>query len=89
MLGLGEATNYKDLYTVGPLGARESLARTILSLESNMAKQNALQHVLNALRVMYARDAVIAALTSNNKMDAPTTSGMFVEAFTSYFVFIQ
>ncbi|XP_054270101.1 E3 ubiquitin-protein ligase HERC2 isoform X2 [Macrosteles quadrilineatus] len=74
IMGLGEATNYKDLYTVGPLGARESLARTILSLESNMAKQNALQHVLNALRVMYARDAVIAALTSNNKMDAPTTS---------------
>ncbi|KAG8288256.1 E3 ubiquitin-protein ligase herc2 [Homalodisca vitripennis] len=73
IMGLGEATNYKDLYTVGPLGAKESLARTILSLESNVAKQNALQHVLNGLRVMYARDAVIAALTSNNKVDAPVT----------------
>lgn len=56
-----------------PTRDRDSLARIILTLESNIAKQNALQHILNGLRVMYARDAVIAALTSNNKMDAPVT----------------
>lgn len=55
----------------GTLGQRESLTRTILSMESTVAKQNALQHVLNGLRVMYARDTVIAALSSNNKLDAP------------------
>jgi len=41
---------------------KESLSRTILSLDSAAAKQNALQHVLNALRIMLARDIVLAAL---------------------------
>lgn len=51
------------MYSIGQLNTQESLTRTILSLESNFAKQNALQHVLNGLRIMYARDAVIAALS--------------------------
>lgn len=70
-VGLGDSS--KDVYMSSPTRDRDSLARIILTLESNIAKQNALQHILNGLRVMYARDAVIAALTSNNKMDAPVT----------------
>lgn len=46
---------------------KESLAHTILALESNIAKQNALQHIINGLRIMYARDAVVAALQNQNK----------------------
>ena len=42
---------------------RPSLARIILSLESNVAKQQALQHILNTLHILYAREAVVSALT--------------------------
>jgi len=41
---------------------KESLSRIILSLDSAAAKQNALQHVLNALRITLAREIVLAAL---------------------------
>lgn len=43
---------------------KDSLSRTILSLDSAAAKQNALQHVLNALRITLAREIVLAALAS-------------------------
>lgn len=39
-----------------------SLSRVVLTLESSAARQAALQHILNALQVMFARDCVIAAL---------------------------
>ncbi|CAB0032033.1 unnamed protein product [Trichogramma brassicae] len=45
--------------------SRTSLAHIILSLESNVAKQQALQHVLNALQIMQARTAVVTALQSH------------------------
>ena len=45
--------------------ARPSLSNIILSLESNVAKQQALQHVLNALHIMQARSAVVTALRSH------------------------
>lgn len=45
---------------------KDSLSRTILSLDSAAAKQNALQHVLNALRITLAREIVLAALKSPN-----------------------
>lgn len=48
---------------------KDSLSRTILSLDSAAAKQNALQHVLNALRITLAREIVLAALLS------PTNDG--------------
>ena len=51
----------------GPQSSRKSLAHTILNLDSNVAKQNALQHILNGLRILYARDTVIAALQSHAK----------------------
>ncbi|KAH0501347.1 E3 ubiquitin-protein ligase HERC2 [Microtus ochrogaster] len=41
---------------------RPSLAKILLSLEGNLAKQQALSHILTALQIMYARDAVVGAL---------------------------
>ncbi|KAG7228716.1 hypothetical protein INR49_008494 [Caranx melampygus] len=41
---------------------RPSLAKILLSLDGNLAKQQALSHVLSALQIMYARDAVVGAL---------------------------
>ncbi|XP_037554244.1 E3 ubiquitin-protein ligase HERC2 [Nematolebias whitei] len=41
---------------------RPSLAKILLSLDGNLAKQQALSHILSALQIMYARDAVVGAL---------------------------
>lgn len=43
---------------------KDSLSKIILSLDTAAAKQNALQHVLNALRISLAREIVLAALNS-------------------------
>ena len=43
-------TTYYFSYRTKP--SRPSLARIILSLESNAAKQQALQHILNALQIL-------------------------------------
>ncbi|KAK0097381.1 hypothetical protein PV326_002182 [Microctonus aethiopoides] len=64
---------------------RPSLSNIILSLESNVAKQQALQHVLNALYIMQARTAIVTALRSHTTMttfgkslqpDSPTEGTM-------------
>ncbi|XP_078045783.1 E3 ubiquitin-protein ligase HERC2 [Augochlora pura] len=52
--------------------SRPSLASIILSLESNVAKQQALQHVINALRIMQARIAVVTALQSHSMLKITT-----------------
>ncbi|KAK6172413.1 hypothetical protein SNE40_016067 [Patella caerulea] len=41
---------------------RPSLSKIILSLESDQEKQKALSHVLTALQIVFARDAVVGAL---------------------------
>ncbi|XP_041055229.1 E3 ubiquitin-protein ligase HERC2 isoform X4 [Carcharodon carcharias] len=41
---------------------RPSLAKILLSLDGNHAKQQALSHVLTALQIMYSRDALVGAL---------------------------
>ncbi|XP_048453850.1 E3 ubiquitin-protein ligase HERC2 [Rhincodon typus] len=41
---------------------RPSLAKILLSLDGNHAKQQALSHVLTALQIMYSRDALVRAL---------------------------
>ena len=52
--------------------SRLSLSRILLSLESNASKQKSLQHVLSALQIMYAREAVVAAIAPhNNNVTAP------------------
>lgn len=52
-----------------------SLSQIILSLDSNISKQHALQHVLNALQVLHARDAVVAALSSHSNIAGFTSGG--------------
>ncbi|XP_075228227.1 E3 ubiquitin-protein ligase HERC2 isoform X3 [Lycorma delicatula] len=68
-LGLGESTQTKEPSVLGTTVARDSLAHVILSFDSNVAKQNALQHILNGLRVLCARDTVVAALASKSKIE--------------------
>ncbi|KAI8508669.1 E3 ubiquitin-protein ligase herc2, partial [Branchiostoma belcheri] len=41
---------------------RPSLARIVLSLDTNVAKQQALGHILSALQIIYAREAQVSAL---------------------------
>ncbi|MEE6507642.1 hypothetical protein FKM82_027611 [Ascaphus truei] len=41
---------------------RPSLAKILLSIDGNLAKQQALSHILTALQITYARDAVVGAL---------------------------
>ena len=52
-----------------------SLSQIILSLDSNVSKQHALQHLLNALQVLHARDAVVAALSSHSNIAGFTSAG--------------
>ncbi|XP_050578084.1 E3 ubiquitin-protein ligase HERC2 [Bombus affinis] len=53
-------------------GNRPSLSSIILSLESNVAKQQALQHVINALRIIQARIIVVTALQSHSTLKSNT-----------------
>jgi len=55
-----------------------SLSQIVLSLDSNMSKQHALQHLLNALQVLHARDAVVAALSSHSNIAGFTSAGKHV-----------
>ena len=41
---------------------RPSLAKIVLSLNSNYERQQALSHILTALQIIYSRDAVVRAL---------------------------
>jgi len=41
---------------------RPSLSKILVSLESTSAQQQALQHILNALQIMIAREIIVAAL---------------------------
>lgn len=41
---------------------RPSLSKILVSLESTSAQQQALQHILNALQIMLAREIIVAAL---------------------------
>ena len=46
--------------------SRLSLSRILLSLDSTASKQKSLQHILNALQIIYAREAVVAAIAPHN-----------------------
>lgn len=45
---------------------RPSLAKIVLSLNSNYERQQALSHILGALQIIYSRDAVVRALISHH-----------------------
>lgn len=63
MLGISEVVNETEVTTTKNI--RPSLSNIILSLESNIAKQQALQHVIKALHIMQARFAIVTALQSH------------------------
>uniref|UniRef100_W8AHF9 HECT-type E3 ubiquitin transferase n=1 Tax=Ceratitis capitata TaxID=7213 RepID=W8AHF9_CERCA len=46
-----------------------SLSETLLSLESDGARQTALNYVLNAMSILQARQLIVAALTSHSKVN--------------------
>ncbi|XP_034934449.1 E3 ubiquitin-protein ligase HERC2 [Chelonus insularis] len=54
--------------------ARPSLSSIILSLESNVAKQQALQHVINALYIIQARAAIVTSLRSHTTLTSAEKS---------------
>jgi E3 ubiquitin-protein ligase HERC2 len=72
--GRGSSTMTSSLpVATAASAARLSLSKILLSLESNAAKQKALQHVLNALQIMYAREAVVAAIAPHhNSVSSPS-----------------
>ncbi|KAL1491483.1 hypothetical protein ABEB36_012074 [Hypothenemus hampei] len=76
ILGLydGEKTPTKSGSKTAP-----TLSSIVMSLESNTAKQQALQHVLNAMHIQQLRQAIVKALTShtNVKNQALDTGGTF------------
>lgn len=45
-----------------------SLSSIVMSLESNTAKQQALQHILNAMHIQLLRQAVVKSLQSHTNM---------------------
>ena len=61
---------------------RPSLAKIVLSLNSNYERQQALGHILTALQIIYARDAVVGALMDSNaalmnsKVDEPANEAV-------------
>lgn len=66
----GDITNGDTILNISTFssGNRPSLSSIILSLESNVAKQQALQHVINALRIIQARIIVVTALQSHSTL---------------------
>jgi E3 ubiquitin-protein ligase HERC2 len=45
---------------------RPSLSKIVLSLESSASQQHALQQILNALQIVNAREALVAALAPHH-----------------------
>lgn len=45
-----------------------TLSSIVMSLESNTAKQQALQHVLNAMHIQQLRQALVKALSSHTNV---------------------
>ncbi|XP_052829652.1 E3 ubiquitin-protein ligase HERC2 isoform X3 [Octopus bimaculoides] len=66
LLGLNEGVNDEITSSVIPATTtkpkRPSLSKIILSLESDASKQQALNHILTALQIKYARDAIVGSL---------------------------
>ncbi|XP_075155337.1 E3 ubiquitin-protein ligase HERC2 [Haematobia irritans] len=51
------------------VATKASLSETLLSLETNGARQTALNYVLNAMSILQARQLIVAALTSHSKVN--------------------
>ncbi|KAL3879973.1 hypothetical protein ACJMK2_032247, partial [Sinanodonta woodiana] len=68
-LGLVENDNEENAPNPSPTSQnkqnRPSLAKIILSQETDIAKQQALGHILQALQIMYARDGIVQSLMTD------------------------
>jgi hypothetical protein len=73
--GSEDKSQSQQMNNTGSRSPQVSLSRIILSLESHVSKQQALQHVLNALQVLHAREAVVAALSSHSNIAGFTSTG--------------
>jgi len=82
--GRGQVVPVETLAETGrnSLPARPSLARIVLSLEGNAAKQRALQHILTAMSILTAREAVINALTPHGHVVARPSQSLSPEGVT-------
>lgn len=47
---------------------RPSLSKIILSMESNLSKRQALFHILQALQILYSRDAIVESLSCQHDL---------------------
>ncbi|UYV60264.1 HERC2 [Cordylochernes scorpioides] len=56
------------------LSPRPSLSKILLSLDTSAAKHQALQHVLSALQVLYAREIVVVSLLPHTQVSLDKTS---------------
>ncbi|XP_012936715.1 E3 ubiquitin-protein ligase HERC2 [Aplysia californica] len=71
-LGMGEECQEETLSTSSKDSSnreknnRPSLSKIILYMDSTLEKQRALNHVLNALQIKYARDAIVKALSKES-----------------------
>jgi E3 ubiquitin-protein ligase HERC2 len=73
--GPEDKSQTQQMNNTGSRSPQVSLSRIIFSLESHVSKQQALQHVLNALQVLHAREAVVAALSSHSNIACFASTG--------------
>jgi E3 ubiquitin-protein ligase HERC2 len=73
--GSEDKSQAQQTNNAGSRSPQVSLSRIILSLESHVSKQQALQHVLNALQILHAREAVVAALSSHSNISGFASTG--------------
>ncbi|XP_023713900.1 E3 ubiquitin-protein ligase HERC2 [Cryptotermes secundus] len=80
--GSEDKSQAQQMNNAGSRSPQVSLSRIILSLESHVSKQQALQHVLNALQILHAREAVVAALSSHSNIAGFASTGPAVKVRT-------
>jgi hypothetical protein len=86
--GSEDKSQAQQMNNTGSRSPQVSLSRIILSLESHVSKQQALQHVLNALQVLHAREAVVAALSSHSNIAGFASTGKpSIHSFYYYHLF--
>ena len=81
-LGMGMAAHHVSagVNISGKKTLRPSLSRIVLSLESNSAKQQALQQILAGLQVLCSREAIVAALAPHGGGPRTTSTKMAEDA---------
>lgn len=58
-----------------------TLSNIVMSLDSSTSKQQALQHILNAMHIQQLRQAIIRALCSHTNLSVSSINNTKVSAF--------